>query len=211
MDSLTQVILGAAVGEAVLGKKIGGRAMVWGGFAGFLPDLDVGASFVVDEISALAIHRGISHSFIFAAVFSAFIGWLVHQLYASGLYKTKLYKIIASVIGLGGVLFTANYLPFMITEKLNSPLLLSTLGIGAIVLLLMNRYYFTVAQRDINTTWKDWYWLFFWAMITHPILDCFTTYGTQIFLPFSDYRVAFNVISVADPCLLYTSPSPRDS
>ena len=47
-------------------------------------------------------------------------------------------------------------------------------------------------------------WLFFWAIFTHPILDCFTPYGTQLFAPFSDYRVAFNNISVADP--LYTLP-----
>ena len=41
MDSLTQVVLGAAVGEAALGKKIGNRAIVWGGIAGTIPDLDV--------------------------------------------------------------------------------------------------------------------------------------------------------------------------
>jgi inner membrane protein len=35
-------------------------------------------------------------------------------------------------------------------------------------------------------------------------LDCFTTYGTQILIPFSDQRVAFNNIAVADP--LYTLP-----
>ena len=41
MDSVTQITLGAAVGEAVLGRKIGGRAMLWGAIAGTLPDLDV--------------------------------------------------------------------------------------------------------------------------------------------------------------------------
>ena len=38
MDSLTQIVLGAAVGEAVLGKKIGTRAMLWGAIAGTIPD-----------------------------------------------------------------------------------------------------------------------------------------------------------------------------
>jgi len=41
MDSITQIVLGAAVGDAVLGKKIGNRAMVWGAIAGTIPDLDV--------------------------------------------------------------------------------------------------------------------------------------------------------------------------
>ena len=204
MDSLTQVILGAAVGEAVLGKKIGNRAMLWGAFGGFLPDLDVTSSFVMDEISALATHRGITHSFFFAFLFPLLLGWLVHQLYASGLYKRKRYKISAALIGIGTMVFTANYLPYLITDAFNLKLFLSTLVASALVLFLVSRFYFRVEQSEVNTTWRDWYWLFFWSIITHPILDCFTTYGTQVFLPFSDYRVAFNVISVADP--IYTFP-----
>ncbi|MFT7050511.1 MAG: inner membrane protein [Psychroserpens sp.] len=46
--------------------------------------------------------------------------------------------------------------------------------------------------------------MFFWSLFTHPLLDCFTPYGTQLFAPFSSYRVAFNNIAVADP--LYTVP-----
>ncbi|MEZ4986846.1 MAG: hypothetical protein R2795_17710 [Saprospiraceae bacterium] len=34
MDSPTQITLGAAVGEVVLGKKVGNRAMLWGAIAG---------------------------------------------------------------------------------------------------------------------------------------------------------------------------------
>ena len=41
MDTVTQIGLGAAVGEAVLGKQIGRRALLWGGICGLLPDLDV--------------------------------------------------------------------------------------------------------------------------------------------------------------------------
>ncbi|WP_426430701.1 metal-dependent hydrolase [Winogradskyella sp. HB-48] len=42
------------------------------------------------------------------------------------------------------------------------------------------------------------------SLFTHPILDSFTPYGTQLFAPFSNYGVAFNNIAVADP--LYTIP-----
>ena len=38
MDSLTQIVLGGAVGEAVLGKKVGNRAILWGAVAGTIPD-----------------------------------------------------------------------------------------------------------------------------------------------------------------------------
>ena len=61
-----------------------------------------------------------------------------------------------------------------------------------------------VVKRRETTSLKDWVLLFFWAIFTHPLLDCFTPYGTQLFAPFSDYRVAFNNISVADP--FYTLP-----
>ena len=38
MDSLTHIVLGAAIGEAVLGKKIGRIAMLWGALADTIPD-----------------------------------------------------------------------------------------------------------------------------------------------------------------------------
>ena len=37
MDSLSQIVLGAAVGEVVLGRRIGNRAMIWGAVAGTIP------------------------------------------------------------------------------------------------------------------------------------------------------------------------------
>jgi uncharacterized membrane protein len=41
MDSITQATLGAAVGQAVLGKKIGNKAAILGAIGGTIPDLDV--------------------------------------------------------------------------------------------------------------------------------------------------------------------------
>ncbi|MGB3798511.1 MAG: metal-dependent hydrolase, partial [Lewinella sp.] len=81
MDSLTQVVLGAAVGEAVLGRKVGNRAMVWGGLAGTLPDLDVLSGLVTDPMSALAYHRAFTHSLPFALLAAPVLGIVVHRLY----------------------------------------------------------------------------------------------------------------------------------
>ena len=48
-------------------------------------------------------------------------------------------------------------------------------------------------------------WLFAWAvLITHMLLDAFTSYGTQLFSPFSDARIGFDSINVVDP--IYTIP-----
>lgn len=145
MDSITQIVLGAACGEAVLGKKIGNKALLFGAIGGTIPDLDVfiGRFLYNNEIQAMAFHRGFMHSILFA-IFGCFLfGWIFYKLYNTG-------------------------------------------------------------SRKATTTQKDWILLFFWSIFTHPILDCFTPYGTQLFAPFSDYRVAFNNISVADP--FYTVP-----
>ncbi|HAB26726.1 MAG TPA: metal-dependent hydrolase, partial [Xanthomarina gelatinilytica] len=76
MDSLTQIVLGAAVGEAVLGKKVGNKAMLYGAIAGTIPDLDILASYVTDTVTALEIHRGFTHSIFFSVFFAPIFGWL---------------------------------------------------------------------------------------------------------------------------------------
>jgi inner membrane protein len=136
LDSLTQIVLGAAVGEAVLGRKIGNKAMLYGAIAGTIPDLDVFSAFFTDKVTALEMHRGFTHSIFFSVLFAPIFAFIVT--------KFEKYKNV-----------------------------------------------------------KDWSWLFFWAFITHPILDAQTTWGTQLFWPL-DIRLAFKNVFVIDP--LYTLP-----
>ncbi len=138
MDSLTQVTLGAAVGEAVLGRQLGNRAIVWGAVFGTLPDMDVVLSPFQDSVQFLVHHRGLSHSLLAVAVVSPLLGWL----------------------------FTKWY------------------------------------QRAVS--YPRWLLFFLLVFLTHILLDCCTTYGTQIFAPFSDVRVAWNNVFIIDP--LYTLP-----
>ncbi|WP_088322731.1 metal-dependent hydrolase [Polaribacter tangerinus] len=79
MDSLTQIVLGAAVGEAILGKKIGNKAMLYGAIAGTIPDLDFLFSYFTDTVTALEIHRGFTHSLFFSLFFSPILGILVSK------------------------------------------------------------------------------------------------------------------------------------
>ncbi len=81
MDSLTQIVLGASVGEALLGKKIGNKAILWGAVAGTLPDLDVILRYFTDEISATQMHRGFSHSFVFAVLIAPLLGWIAKKIH----------------------------------------------------------------------------------------------------------------------------------
>lgn len=44
-----------------------------------------------------------------------------------------------------------------------------------------------------------WFGLFFLSLATHPLLDLFTPFGTQLFLPFSNHRFTLNAVAVIDP------------
>ena len=208
MDSLTQITLGAAVGELVLGKKAGNRAMLWGAIGGTLPDIDVLASLGAGEISALAYHRAITHSLAFAALLPPALGWLVYKLYAHqhSVWEKGIWKEFARI---GVFVFTllllgAIVLPIPWKEGI---LIAFYVGFGMLFFpaIVFVREKIRRRQGDYpEITWKEWSWLLFWAIVTHPLLDGCTTFGTQLFQPFSDYRVAWNNIAVVDP--VYTFP-----
>lgn len=138
MDSLTQIALGAAVGTAVLGRKAGARAALWGAVCGTLPDLDVLMSYG-DPVRDYTFHRAESHSLFWLTVLSPFLAALPAWLH-----------------------------------------------------------------RAAGAGFRQW-WLLAWlALLTHPLLDAFTVYGTQLLLPFSDYPVGIGSIFIIDPT--YTLP-----
>lgn len=139
MDSLTQATLGAAVGEAVLGRRVGYRAAAWGAALGTLPDLDVLVNPFVTEMQALALHRGLSHSIVFVLVSGPLIGLSLHRLHRGQAAPRRRWVLLSTLV-----------------------------------------------------------------LATHIVLDCFTSYGTQIFQPFSDYPVILGTIFIIDP--LYTVP-----
>lgn len=138
MDSLSQIVLGAAVGEAVAGKKLGNKAVIWGAIMGTIPDLDVFLRPFISDVEELIYHRSFSHSLVFFILASPLFAWLILKVFP----KSK-----------------ANF--------------------------------------------KDWTLLTFLCFFTHAILDCFTTWGTQLFWPLP-HRIAWQSIFVVDP--LYTLP-----
>ena len=139
MDSITQATLGAAVGEAVLGKKVGYRAALTGAIVATIPDLDVVLIPFFSEVQKISLHRGYSHSLLFCIIASLLL--------AAFFRKTKWFQ--------------------------------------------------DVSFRRL--------WIFhFLALSTHVMLDAFTSYGTQLFLPITDWRVSFDSISIIDP--VYTFP-----
>lgn len=148
MDSITQFVLGAAVGEITL-KRSGapreGRLsfrlapLGLGGLVGTLPDLDVLFRRYLTGPQALGFHRGLSHSLFICTLLTPLLAWLLARVF--------------------------------------------------------HRY---------DVSWRQWN-LFVWlGLNTHWMLDSLTTYGTQVFLPFSDYPVNIGSVFIIDP--LYTVP-----
>ncbi|MCW8945478.1 MAG: metal-dependent hydrolase [Sedimenticola sp.] len=138
MDSVTQIALGAAVGHAVLGHRVGYRAALWGALCGTLPDLDVFIS-MGGPVADFTYHRSFSHSLIVLTLITPIIAWLISKLHPA-----------------------------------------------------------TVQHK------KGWHWLVFLSLTTHPLLDSFTIYGTQLFWPILETPVGFGSIFIIDP--LYTLP-----
>jgi len=206
MDSLTQITLGAAMGELVLGRRIGNRAMLWGAVGGTIPDLDVLSQFWLPEIESLAFHRGVTHSLLFAALTPFLFGWLTQWYYDSGLYRRRILRQAYGLIWMlcGGALLIA--LAWAGRNLSFGPILLLLLALGASGWWWMRRGLdlYRRIPGPVQADYRGWVLLFFWSLFTHPLLDAFTPYGTQLFYPFSDYRVAFNVIAVVDP--IYTFP-----
>jgi inner membrane protein len=137
MDSLTQIVLGIATAELVAGKKLQNKTFLYGAVLGTIPDLDIVIGKFLNDVDAIAIHRGLSHSLLFFVFLSPILGWII-----SKIEKDKINFKSASLLA-------------------------------------------------------------FWCLVTHVLLDLFTSWGTQILWPL-DYRFALKTIFVIDP--LYTIP-----
>ncbi len=71
--------------------------------------------------------------------------------------------------------------------------------VGALLCALV---FYPFARKKLS--FAQVYFFSFLAYATHGLLDACTSYGTQLFWPFSDERVGWNVVSIVDP--LFTVP-----
>jgi inner membrane protein len=79
MDTITHIVLGAALGEVLAGEKLGKKALLIGAVAGNLPDIDFVASFWLDSARDVWFHRGITHSLLFVVVISLLLAWVARR------------------------------------------------------------------------------------------------------------------------------------
>ncbi|NNC82046.1 MAG: metal-dependent hydrolase [Flavobacteriales bacterium] len=182
MDSLTQIVLGAAVAELTIGRKVGNRAILWGAVAGTIPDLDVYTGFIFDDLTKNEMHRAFSHSLFFCLIAAPVFSWLVmkHE-------KAFLATFLAAVLGLfvlGGAPLTG----WLIVTG---------------IFLFLGFFIWRMKPIAPISTRTDWTRMMFWTLFTHPLLDAHTSWGTQLLWPLP-WKYSWNNIFVADP--LYTVP-----
>ena len=65
--------------------------------------------------------------------------------------------------------------------------------------LICSIVFYNLFTKRNNLSFKKTYFFSFLGYATHGILDSFTTYGTLLFWPLTDERIAWNTISVIDP------------
>ena len=143
MDTVTQMLLGAAVGQAGFRRRLGRRAIAAGAVIGLLPDLDVAAGWIGGPFMNWFHHRGVTHSVFFGPVAGPLLGWLAWRWGGRG-----------APAGPDG-------------SDPDSP--------------------------------RAWIWLAILALMTHPVIDLFTSYGTQLLAPLSRFRFAINAMPIIDP------------
>lgn len=81
MDTLSHALLGGAIGQLGLGRRVGNRAVAWGAAVALLPDIDVPLGALMGDAAALTFHRGITHSLLFVTVMAIPLGWLAHRMH----------------------------------------------------------------------------------------------------------------------------------
>lgn len=140
MDSLSQLVLGAACTAACVPARHRRAGLLIGAALGTLPDLDVIplSFFELDPVQQMTLHRGFSHSLLLLPV-------LALSLWA-----------------------------------------------------LMRRW---PPVREAPRAWLAGIAL---ALLTHPLLDALTVYGTQLAWPFEPHPVMWSSLFIIDP--LYTVP-----
>lgn len=141
MDSLTQIVLGAAIAGAIAPARHRRAALAAGAALGTLPDLDSLPMWFMglDPVTNMTWHRGPSHSLLVLLPLAALLWW-----------------------------------------------------------------FFKRTGGRVSESPTRWYWAITLALVTHPLLDAFTVYGTQLWWPLPPSPAMWSSLFIIDP--LYTLP-----
>src|SRR6478735_8092048 len=81
MDSITHIAIGSCIGEIMLGKQLGRKALLWGLVAASFPDIDVVEGLFLSLPEELIAHRGITHSLLLAVLVPLLMAFICTRSY----------------------------------------------------------------------------------------------------------------------------------
>lgn len=114
MDSITQAALGAAVGGAYLGPRVGRPALWLGAAVATLPDLDVLVIPLLDPVTQLTAHRTYTHNLLVIALAAPLLGALLARWWPEpGWRRWWLFSALCLFTAVGLDLFTAYGVPLL--------------------------------------------------------------------------------------------------
>jgi inner membrane protein len=136
MDSLSQIVLGAAVAAAIAPARHRRAALLAGAALGTLPDLDSLPIllFTDNPVTLMTVHRSFSHSLFVLPLVAWLIWWLCKR-----------------------------------------------------------------RGKRVAESPTRWFWAIQLALVTHPLLDAFTVYGTQLWWPLHPPPAMWSSVFIIDP------------
>jgi inner membrane protein len=130
MDSVSHIVIGAAIGEAFLGKKIGRWGMLLGAIAKSLPDFDLFYTGLNDPRAYICDHRAHTHSLIIEALYAIPIAWLLVKLFRQKIsFKRMLVFMLTCLWGHSLLDWCTNFGTQLLLPFTNENYALNTLAI----------------------------------------------------------------------------------
>ena len=130
MDSLSHIVIGAAIGELFLGKKIGRWGMLLGAIAKSMPDFDLFVTGLTDPRAYMCDHRAHTHSLFIEALYAIPIAWVLVKLFKQKMsFKRMLLFLLACLWGHSLLDWCTNFGTQLLLPFTNENYSLNTLAI----------------------------------------------------------------------------------
>ncbi|MDB4924431.1 metal-dependent hydrolase [Mucilaginibacter sp.] len=206
MDVITHLALGTCIAEILPAKRLGKKGLLWGAAAQALPDIDTFPAFFFPADEALLIHRGLTHSLLFALTAGALLAFLVQKIYSRAVLSyTALLFFFCLQLTLHDLIDTCNSYGTGLLEPFShrrfsinllyvaDPLFTAGLLVGSLVLFV---------KPVIYPYRKKWVW----AMLL--ISACYTGYA-GLNKAYINHRIIHSFKSQHfNPAYYFTTPAP---
>lgn len=204
MDSVSHIVIGAAIGETLLGKKIGRWGMLLGAIAKSAPDFDLFVTGLNDPRAYMCDHRAHTHSLFIEVLYAIPIAWLLVKLFKQKVsFQRMMVFMLACLWGHSLLDWCTNFGTQLLLPFTNENYSLNTLAIvdllftlPMLVMVLIAVFYKKNAERR-------------YKLAKISLIYCFVYLGFTFFNKFRADKIAQESISKSNiPAAAYmTNPT----